>query len=146
MVVVPEPAVKGGGALVARAVDRPVRPAGEQGADEALGLAVGLWPVGARAAVADPQRSAGERVDRRPVAGAVVGQDPLDLDAAPAGVGEGAVVVDGDVDVLPADGLAADPGRVRGGRCVVAETSVDAFAGAAFDPAELLDVEVHELA
>src|SRR5215207_7343702 len=36
MVVVPEPAVKGGGAVLARAVDGAVGPAGEEGADEAL--------------------------------------------------------------------------------------------------------------
>jgi hypothetical protein len=63
-------------------------------------------------------------VDGAAVAGAVVGQDPFDLDAVAAvvgecaaeeagsgrgflvgehfGVGEAAVVVDGDVDVLPA--------------------------------------------
>ena len=63
MVVVPEPAVKGGGALRAGAVDRAVGPAAEQGADEALGFAVGLGPVGAGAQVADPERAAGDRVD-----------------------------------------------------------------------------------
>ena len=49
MVVGPEPAVKGGGAFAAGAVDRAVGPAGEQGADEAFGLAVGARPVGAGA-------------------------------------------------------------------------------------------------
>jgi hypothetical protein len=77
--------------------------------------------------VPDPEPSAGERVDCRAVGGAVVGEDPLDLDAVAAvvvacslqeggggraflvgeyfGVGEAAKVVDGDVDVLPPNGL-----------------------------------------
>ena len=56
MVVVAEPAVKGGGAFGAGAVDRAVGPAGEHRADEALGLAVGLRAVGAGAQVADAER------------------------------------------------------------------------------------------
>jgi hypothetical protein len=41
MVVVPEPAVKGCGALGAVSVDRTVGPAAEKGPDEAFSLAVG---------------------------------------------------------------------------------------------------------
>ena len=63
MVVVPEPAVKGCGAFGAGAVDRAVGPAGEEGADEAFGFAVGLGPVGAGAEVADTQGAAGDRMD-----------------------------------------------------------------------------------
>jgi hypothetical protein len=74
MVVVPEPAVKCGGPFGAGAVDRSIGPAAEQGADEALGLAVGLRPVGAGAQVADPERAAGKRVSGGAVGGAVVGQ------------------------------------------------------------------------
>src|SRR5438105_14941973 len=84
MVVVPEPAVKGSGAFVACAVDGAVGPAVEQGADEAFGFPVCLWPVGAGAEVADAEPAAGERVNRRPVGGAVVGQEPLDLDPVAA--------------------------------------------------------------
>src|SRR5215210_1450464 len=51
MVVGPEPAVKGGGAFSAGAVDRAVGPAAEHGADEALGFAVGARPVGLGAQV-----------------------------------------------------------------------------------------------
>src|SRR5437899_1673680 len=72
MVVVPEPAVKCLRPLLARAVDRSVGPAGEQGADEALGLAVCLRPVGTGAAVADPEFAAGERVQGGDVGGAVL--------------------------------------------------------------------------
>jgi hypothetical protein len=72
MVVGPEPAVKGRGAFCAGGVERAVGPAGEQGADQALGLAVGPGPVGAGARVAQPQGAAGERVDRGAMGGPVV--------------------------------------------------------------------------
>ena len=84
MVVVPEPAVKGGGAFVAGAVDGAVCPAVEEGADEALCLAVGLGSVGPAAEVPDRERAASERVDGRAVGGAVVGEDLLDLDTVPS--------------------------------------------------------------
>src|SRR6266536_5349483 len=170
MVVVPEPAVKGLRPLLARAVDRPIGPAGKQGADEALGLAVCLRPVGTGAAVADPEFAAGERVQGGDVGGAVVGQEPLDPDPAASvegdralqeadrsgrpfvgqhlRVGESAVVVDADVDVLVADvatalALEVDAGGVVPGTALAAEGSL---AGAALDPTEPLDVDVHELA
>src|SRR4029450_12394079 len=169
MVVVPEPAVKCGAALGARAVDRAVGPAGEQRADEAFGLAVRLRAVGTRAAVPDPERATGERVDRSAVAGAVVGQDPLDRDPVPPvvrdgpaqegdrgdgllvaehlRVGEAAVVVDRDVHVLPADRVAPPARAICEGALVMrVRAAADALAGAALDPAELLDVEVDELA
>src|ERR687897_208601 len=79
----------------------------------------------AGAEVADAERPAGERMDGCAVGGAVVGEQTLDLDAVASkesdcspqeadgggrflvgvhfGVGEAAVVVDGDVDVLPPD-------------------------------------------
>ena len=81
MVVVPEPAVKGAVRSCADAVDRAVGPAGEQGADEAFGFAVGLGPVGAGAEVADTEGAAGDRVDGGAVGAAVVGEQLLDGDA-----------------------------------------------------------------
>src|SRR5690348_14053981 len=124
MVVVPEPAVKGRGAFSACAVDRCVGPAVEHCADEAFCLLVCLGPVGPRAQVADPELAAGECVHDAAVAAAVVGEYALDDDAVAAveseraaqktgcrcrsfvgehlRVGEAAVVVDSDVDVLPA--------------------------------------------
>src|SRR4051812_8554174 len=72
VVVVVEPDGERGGALLGAGVDGAVGPAGEQRADEAFGLAVGLWPVGARAQVAQAQGAAGERVGERDVGGAVV--------------------------------------------------------------------------
>jgi len=167
MVVVPEPAVKGSRTFGAGAVDGAVRPAVGEGADEALGFAVGLRPVGAGAVVADAELAAGERVDLGHVAGAVVGEDRLDgyavagkeharsvqeggrgcgfLIVEDLGVGESAVVVDGDVDVLPADG-AAKPTAVIAAAPVEVLAAEHMFASAALDPAELLDVDVYELA
>jgi len=48
--------------------------------------------------------------------------------------------------VFPADGVASLAGGVGVGAVVVLLSVADAPAGAAFDPAELLDVDVHELA
>src|SRR5215216_4197603 len=119
MVVVPEPAVKGCGAFGAGAVDGAVGPAAEQGADEALCLAVGLGSVGAGAQMADAERAAGERVHGRAVSGPIVGQQALDFDAV--AVGEGPVVV-------------------------LAQPVADALSGAALDAAKPLDVDVDQLA
>src|SRR6266567_3784859 len=98
MVVVPEPAVKGGSAVGACAVDRGVGPAVEEGADEALGFAVGLGSARLGAQVADADCGCG----------LLVGED--------LGVGEAAVVVDGDVDVVPACGAAVVAVRVAAAR------------------------------
>src|ERR1019366_3300240 len=125
MVVVPEPSVKGCGALGAIAVDRAVGPATEHGADEALCLAVRLRAVGAGAQVADAERATGHCVSDREIGTAVIGDELLDLDpvAAVEGscaaqerdrgarllvrenlcVGQARAVIDGDMDALPAD-------------------------------------------
>src|SRR6266566_3446787 len=88
-----------------------------------------LRSIRARADVADAKGFAGDGMDGGAVAGAVVRNQPLDADAVAAvkdngaveeadrsdgfligqdlGVGESAVVVDGDVDVFPADGVAS---------------------------------------
>jgi len=119
--------------------------------------------------VADAEPAAGERVQSGDVGGAVVGQQALDRDPLPAvegdgaveeadrrpcllvgqylGVGETAVVVDRHVHVLPADRLALDAGGVEPSAVRVAlDASGHALAGAALDPAQLLDVEMDELA
>ena len=63
------------------------------------------------------------------------------------GVGEATVVVDRDVHELPADRAACAAGRVDATWPVAAGcASSDAFARTAFDSAELLDVDVYELA
>ena len=57
------------------------------------------------------------------------------------------MVVDGDVGELPADRAAIAPGCVAFARPAgPAGPAAEAFAGAAFDPAQLFDVDVDELA
>src|SRR3954464_4074749 len=85
-----DPAGQRGGALAAVAVDRTVGPAGQQGADEAFGLAIGLGAVGPRAQVADAERAAGDGVDGRDVGAVVVGHHALDVDAVAGVVRDGA--------------------------------------------------------
>ena len=116
--------------------------------------------------MADAERSAGERVDRRAVGGAIVGKqalhgDPVaseEGDCAPQetgcgrgafvvedlDVGEAAVVVDRDVDVVPAgvSGAAA----VDCDLALAGAAAADAVTDTAADAAELLDVDVDELA
>src|SRR4249919_2739686 len=169
MVVVPEPAVKCRGSFAAGGVDGAVGPAGEHGADEALCFAVGLWPVGAGTEMTDAEPPARESVDGGAVGGAVVGDEPFDGDPVAAvkgdgaaeesdrscrflvgehlGVSEAAVVVDCDVDVLPADGV-ADPAGGVGALWVVGRAAVtaDSLACTTYDAAELLNVDVDELA
>ena len=116
----------------------------------------------------DAERPAGECVDRGAVAAAVVGEHTLDVDAMPLvegdsaprkpttvtaffvaehlGVGETAVVVDGDVHVLPADCAAEASSAIGPARIHVLDTAGDAVPGAALYPAELFDVDVDQLA
>src|SRR3954447_13172422 len=167
MVVGPEPAVKGCGAFAAGGVDRAVGPPGQQRADESLGFAVGARAVGPRAEVTDAERAAGEGVDRRAVGRAVIRQQALDGDAVGGiegdraleepdrgrgllvgedfDVGQPGGVVDADVHVLPADLALALAGGVGCGR-VAAALAGHPVPGAALDPAELLDVDVQQLA
>jgi hypothetical protein len=76
-----EPAGECAASFVAVAVDRAVGPASEEGADEAVRFAVGARPVGLGAEVLDPERLAGERVDRGAVGGAVACHQLLDSHA-----------------------------------------------------------------
>jgi hypothetical protein len=168
MVVVMDPAVKGCGAFVACAVDRSVGPAGEHGADEAFGFAVCLGAASSGAEVFDPESPAGDRVDDGYVSGAVVCEDAFDGDPVAAeetksadeeagssdcflvwehfGVGEAAVVVNGDVDELPSDRAVFTPVGFKPGGPVAARCPATyAFACATLDPSELLDVDVDEL-
>jgi hypothetical protein len=83
-----EPAGECAAPFVAVLVDRYGGRAAEHRADEAPRFAVGAWPVRARAEVLDPERFAGECVDRGAVGGAVVGHQPLDPDAEGGEVGD----------------------------------------------------------
>src|SRR5436305_3318056 len=151
-------------------MDGAVRPAAQEWADESRGRAVGLGPVGAGAEVADLESAARDRVDGGTVRRAVVGDQPLDRDPHRAvvrdgttkesdsgggllvgenfDVGQAGCVVDRDVHVLPADGLAANAGGIDS-LWGVAQTACavdDALPSAAVDPSELLDVDVQQLA
>ena len=151
-----EPARESALALLGASVDCPVGPAGEHCADEALGFAVGPWPVGPCPQVPDPKRSTSERVDGRAVGGGVVGHHPLDADAvggevgdrsseeADSGdrtligehldVGKSGCIVDADVHVFPSDASRLAPAAAG-----------DTVASA-IDPGQLLDVDMQQLA
>src|SRR6476620_7932747 len=168
MVVAPEPAVKGGGALGAGGVDRAVGPAGEHGADQALRLAVGLRSARLGAQVTDAHDAAGDGVHGRDIGRAVIGHQFLHRHAVPGverdgaaqeadrgggflvgrhlGVGQAGGVVAGDVHAFPAGLAAPGASRVGVGAGVVLAAAADALAGAADDAPELLDVDVDELA
>jgi hypothetical protein len=62
------------------------------------------------------------------------------------GVGEPGAVVDRDVNVFPADHFAIDTGGVDARAVRVALDRGDALPGAGVDPAELLHVDVDQLA
>src|SRR3954453_6940772 len=170
MVVSPEPAVMRRRALGRGAVDRAVGPGAEHRADEALGLAVCLRPVGPRAQMLQAEDAAGEGVDGRAIGTSVIRQHALDSDAVAAEEANGAAeegdrglrllvaeyldvghprgVVDTDVDVFPAHLLVVAAGRVALARVALqAAVAVDAVACAAVrDSPELLDVDVDQLA
>jgi hypothetical protein len=117
----------------------------------------------------DAEAAAGERVQGGAVAGAIVGEHALNLDAVSVievdcaleeanrclrfligqhlGVRHPAVVVDRDMDELPADGV-ADPAGSVGVLGVVGRVThaADALARTTDDPAELLHVDMDELA
>src|SRR4029079_13440622 len=123
-----------------------------------------LGPVGTGAEVFDPQLPAGDRVYDAAVAGAVVGQHAFHPDvvatvegdraAQEAGsghrllmwqhlcVGESAVVVDGDVDVLPTE-LAASAATAA--VILACPVTGHAVTGAS-DPPQFLDVDMNEFA
>lgn len=125
-------------------------------ADEAPGLAVGLRTVRARPAMPDLGRGEEGRELVAPIAAAVVGEDPFDpdpLSLKPAlgqpqegrtarrglireegRIRQPCVIVDGDVQILP-----ADPAREA------VALPVDSMPDPA-DLPEFLDVEVHQLA
>ena len=125
-------------------------------------------PVGLGAQVADAELGAGEAVRAALVGGAVVGHHPLNRDAVAReerddaaqkanhgagllvgqnlGIGQAAVVVDGDVHAFAADLLSTSPGGVGLGRRPVLAAAGEALADTALDAAELFDVDVDQLA
>src|SRR5450755_201350 len=168
MVVVPEPSVRGSGSFDAVAIDGAVGPAGDQGANEAFGFAVGLGSVGLGAQMADPESATSDRVQRGAVGAAVVGEQPLDGDAVAGierdgtpekpnhgapflirenfGVGQTSAVIDRDVHVLPPSDLARYAQSVGSARATAAVGHAgDPRAGATLDPSQLLDVDMDQL-
>src|SRR6185295_14549744 len=139
-----------------------IGPLAQAGLDEALGLSVGLGRIGLGPDVFEPEPPAESAEGKRFVAGAVVGHHPLNLDAEAfvvgqsgleeggstafllighdLGEGDARVVVDGDMDELPAEPFAA-----RSPIALPSAIAGDAVANA-IDPAELLDIEVDHLA
>src|SRR3954454_11903724 len=83
-VVVVDPAGEGAGAFGAGGVDAAVVPAGDEGADEPLGFAIGAGSVGLGAQMADGQRGAREGVQARAVGRAVIGHHALPRPPPPA--------------------------------------------------------------
>jgi hypothetical protein len=155
-IVVVEVSREAVGSLDGGCVGSFVGPLAEQGLDEALSFSVGLRAIGAGTQVAQLELLAGGLEPVGDVAGAVVGHDGLDTDAAALepgdrafeeagggggsfigkylGVGETRGVVDGHVNKLPSD--ATDSGRA---------VSVYAMTDAA-NAAEFFDIHVDELA
>src|SRR3954449_1848606 len=117
--------------------------------------------------MADPECAAADRVDRGAVGRAVVGEDPLDVDAVAGverpgafekgdrgggflvgqhfGVRQASAVIDRDMHAFPADRPFALAGEVRAGR-VPAALAGDAMPGAALDPPKLLHIDMDQLA
>ena len=156
-VVVVEERVEALGALFGVGVGVCVSPFAQRGLDEALGLAVSLWGVGACEAVLEAESGDDRAHGVGAIAGAVVGVDALGGDAVPGKEGEGGVeesdgtasglvgeelgegeagmVVDGDVEELPTG--------ARG--VIVLAIAGDAMAWA-HDAGELFDIEMDEFA
>jgi hypothetical protein len=159
VIVGPQPAGQGPGALVVGAVQPPIGPLIQQGLVEPLDLAIGLRTIRASSLAADPEPGGGlSEDDRLGVGLGVVGQDPLDpdpvlgeeggcLDQEPGGCGAALIAQDlaegnpGTVIDSRVNGVIADapPPRSLG-------PAVDAVAAAVRDAAQLLDVEVDQLA
>ncbi len=132
-----------------------VSPFSEGGLDKAFGLALGAWGVGAGKAVFDVELVEGIAEAPVSVAGAVIGKDAADGDAEAGvkgagheeeedggamtligedgGEGDAGMVIDGDVQVLPA-GAASFPAAV----------AVDAMAGV-HDAGQTLDIQVQQV-
>src|SRR5580700_9590056 len=135
-----------------------VGPFAQAGLDEALGLSIGLWRVWLGPDVTEPEPLAGSAEGEGFIAGAVIGHDALDFDAEAFVVGQcgleegdgaalllighylgesdAGMIVDGDMDELPADTSA-----------VALAFAVAGDAVADFvETAELFDVDVDHLA
>src|SRR5215831_3160497 len=156
-VVPAEVAGEGAGAVCAGVVGEAVGPFALQRIDQCFRFAVGLWSPRAGVAASDAEFGAGLTPEAGAVSVAVVGEHAFNgypvltepagsaaeelgagcgrLGREQLGVGESAVVVDRDVEVLPAGAAAQVAGR----------GTENPFADGP-EAAQLLDVDVHELA
>src|SRR5947209_1773387 len=138
-----------------------IGPFAQTSLDESLGLSVGLGRIGFGSDVLETEPLAGSAEGKGLIAGAVVGHHPFDPDAEAfvvgqsgfeedggaalllvghdLGEGDARVVIDGDMDKLPAEPFA--PGTSI---ALPSALTGDAMADAV-DPAELLDVDVDHL-
>ena len=159
MVVAVEEVRKCSGAVALAGVGSDVGPLVEQGAVEALYLSIGLRSVGSGSGVRDGELGAKITPSEALVSGAVVGEDTFDghvVECEPVvrafeeagaadgvfgvqdlAVGDAAVRIDGGMYVVVADRV---PGLMRGVAATVGPST--ATVG---DPAELFDIDVHEL-
>src|SRR5882672_7703669 len=157
MIVVAQPGPQRPGAFPGVRVGPGVGPLSQQRLDEALGLAVGARSIRTGAQVAATQAATGEAEELRQIGRAVVGHHLLDADAEATIEGHGALeephghrglfvgqyldvgepggVVDADMRALPPDSTHA-----------LTVVAVDAVTNTATDPAQLLHVEVQQLA
>src|SRR5258708_18138243 len=161
-IVAMEPSRQVFGSVIGVGVCGGVGPLAQRGLDEALGFSVGLGRIGFGPDVLQAEAFAGAGEGEGFVAGAVVGHDAHDLDAEACVIGEGGLeegrgallplighhfgngdagrVVDADVDELPAEPFAA-PAPIALASAIAGDAVSEAI-----DPAELLDVDVDELA
>src|SRR6478736_5814781 len=158
-IVAMKPPRQFGGAFMRSVVSSGVRSFAQARLNEALRLSIGLERVGPGEDLTQTQTLAGCPESFRPVAGAVVGHHAPHLDAEAGVISDGRFeegdsalfalvghdldesdargIVDADVDELPADAeMAVDRARISPGDAVPHRA----------DPAELLDIEMDELA
>src|SRR5690606_13486204 len=153
-VVLMQPVREVPGTLARRLVGAGIGPFAQRRLDEALGLAVGSWCVGFGAHVLDTQSSAQPAEAPRLVAGAVVGEHAGEADAQTGVIAQGleqrgagalrgliringaegdpGVIVDGDVNILPA-----------GTRRILCAIPCHPMAGAT-ETAELFNIQVQQ--
>ena len=156
VIVVDQPSGQLSGSPARGGVGAFVGPFSEQGLDQALSLSIGAGGVGPSSGVLHSELETQSGEEMGDVGGSVVGHNPADLDAvaleedqrtAQEGrcgiglfvgqdldIGKTREVVDSDVDKLPTRTWAS-------GRSIAMDTVTDSF-----DSAQLLDIEVDEVA
>ena len=144
-VIVMEVMRKEGGSLVTGVIASGIGPFAGDGLDEAFGLAIGLWAIGAGETVFDAQLLAGGGEELGAVGRATVSQEACDLDAVllvegdrlaqrlqgtgdlfvgmEGGEGEAGMIVDGDVEALDTGARIAMSAVARGAHAGLLEAA-----------------------